>query len=60
MTDQPRNHAISRRRLLGTGAAASAGAVLGAAPEALAGSATPRHKRRRRADVASSAPGSPD
>ena len=52
MTDQPRNHAISRRRLLGTGAAASAGAVLGAAPEALAGSAKPRHKRRRRADVA--------
>ena len=52
MTDQPRNPAISRRRLLGTGAAASAGAVLGAAPEALAGSAKPRHKRRRRADVA--------
>ena len=52
MTDQPRNSAISRRRLLGTGAAASAGAVLGAAPEALAGSAKPRHKRRRRADVA--------
>jgi monoamine oxidase len=42
---------ISRRRLLGTGAAASAGAVLGSVP-AGASSRRPGRRRKRRADVA--------
>jgi monoamine oxidase len=40
---------ISRRRLLGTGVAASAGALVAGLPGA---AARPRHRRRRRADVA--------
>lgn len=52
MTKPHQSNPITRRRLLGTGAAASAGAMLGGAPDALAGRAGSRHKRRRRADVA--------
>jgi monoamine oxidase len=40
---------ISRRRLFGAGAAATAGAALSGAPSALAG---PKDRKRRRADVA--------
>jgi monoamine oxidase len=43
---------ISRRRLLGTGAAASAGAVLGSVPAAAGRPHRGRHPRKRRADVA--------
>jgi monoamine oxidase len=43
---------ISRRRLLGTGAAASAGAVLGSVPAAGASPRRGRRARKRRAEVA--------
>ncbi len=43
---------ISRRRLLGSGAAASAGAVLASVPGASASRHHPRRKRTRRAEVA--------
>jgi monoamine oxidase len=46
--DRDTSRGISRRRLLGTGAAASAGAVLGPLPAAGA----PARKRKRRVDVA--------
>jgi monoamine oxidase len=51
MAERAGRQAISRRRLLGTGAAASAGAVLGRVPGS---AARPRHpdRQRRRADVA--------
>jgi monoamine oxidase len=42
-------HAISRRRLLGTGAATAAGTLAGGLPRAIAG---PKHKRTRKVDVA--------
>jgi monoamine oxidase len=42
-------HAISRRRLLGAGAATAAGSLAGGLPSAIAG---PKDKRTRKADVA--------
>jgi monoamine oxidase len=50
--DRDTSGAISRRRLLGTGAAASAGAVLGSVPGASASPRHPKRKHKRRADVA--------
>ncbi len=50
MIDEPDpTHAISRRRLLGTGAATAAGSLAAGLPRAVAG---PKDKRTRRADVA--------
>jgi monoamine oxidase len=45
-------HAISRRRLLGTGATAAAGSLAAGLPSAIASGHGPKHKRTRKADVA--------
>jgi monoamine oxidase len=50
--DRDSSARISRRRLLGTGAAASAGAALGSVPGAQARPRRRRHSRKRTADVA--------
>ena len=52
LSGDPKTSGISRRRLLGTGAAASAGAVLGGVPGAEAARGRRHGKRHRRADVA--------
>ncbi len=50
MTDETEpTHAISRRRLLGTGAATAAGSLAAGLPRAIAG---PKHRRTRKVDVA--------
>ena len=50
-SDRDSSSRISRRRLFGTGAAASAGAVLGSVPGAGAAPGRQRRKGKRRADV---------
>jgi monoamine oxidase len=50
--DRDTSGGISRRRLLGTGAAAAAGGVLGSVPGASAAHRHPKRRHKRRADVA--------